>query len=157
MIASSSGKLHSTGRLPTIHHILTTSVIAKRVPYSDHIVVLDEEGRLAEQGTFEKLSSSGGYVSGFDLSQPDWDYSPEKQIYEAPPKYTERAASDTKVTEDDVQAEANRRTGDTTIYLYYIRSVGWVPTLIFIVSIVIFIFGISFPSKSLNLELQYNR
>ena len=51
------------------------------------------------------------------------------------------------VTEDDIQADANRRTGDTAIYLYYISSVGWIPTLIFIVSIIIFIFGISFPSK----------
>ena len=85
-------------------------------------------------------------MSGFDLPLPDWDFTPEKHVYEAPPRYTERQTS-SKVTEDDIQAEANRRTGDTAIYLYYIGSVGWIPTIIFIVSIIIFIFGISFPSK----------
>jgi ATP-binding cassette subfamily C (CFTR/MRP) protein 1 len=121
--------------------------IAKRLPYCDHIVALNKEGKIVEQGTFEKLNTSGGYVSGFNLALADWDYSPVKHVYEAPPKYTERQASSTKLTEDDIQAEANRRTGDAAIYLYYISSVGWIPTIIFIVSIVIFIFGISFPSK----------
>jgi ATP-binding cassette subfamily C (CFTR/MRP) protein 1 len=120
---------------------------AKRLPYCDHIVALNKEGRIVEQGTFEKLNISGGFVSGFDLALPDWDYSAEKHGYEAPPKYTERQASSTQLTEDHIQAESNRRTGDTAIYLYYIRSVGWIPTIIFMVSIVIFIFGISFPSK----------
>jgi ATP-binding cassette subfamily C (CFTR/MRP) protein 1 len=49
-----------------------------------------------------------------------------------------------------VQAEANRRTGDATIYRYYVGSVGWFPSIVFMVSIVIFIFGMSFPSKFSN-------
>jgi ATP-binding cassette subfamily C (CFTR/MRP) protein 1 len=139
----------TTTFLATVHSTnIFAFAIAKRLPYSDHIVALDKEGRIVEQGTFEKLNISGGFVSGFDLALPDWDYSPEKHGYEAPPRYTERQASSTQLTEDDVQAEANRRTGDTAIYLYYIHSVGWIPTIIFMVSIVIFIFGISFPSKS---------
>lgn len=67
-------------------------------------------------------------------------------MYEAPPKYSELAPCE-KRTEKDVLAEANRRTGDTATYLYYVRSVGWIPTLIFVVSITIFIFGQLFPSK----------
>ena len=87
----------------------------------------------------------GGYVADFNLPPPDWDFLPEKAYYDAPPRYTERTTPD-KVTEDDVQAEANRRTGDVAIYLYYVRAVGWIATIIFIVAITIFIFGISFPS-----------
>ncbi|KAF2846111.1 ABC multidrug transporter-like protein [Plenodomus tracheiphilus IPT5] len=136
--------------------ILIASSSAKRLPYSDHIVALCSEGTIVEQGSFEKLNLSGGYVSGFDLPPPDWDYSPAKHVYEAPPKYTERQVSTAKVTEDDIQAEANRRTGDTAIYLYYIRSVGWIPTLIFMISIVIFIFGISFPSIWVKMWAEYN-
>jgi ATP-binding cassette subfamily C (CFTR/MRP) protein 1 len=135
--------------LATVHSTDTFAfATAKRLPYCDHIVALNKEGRIVEQGTFEKLNISGGFVSGFDLALPDWDYSAEKHDYEAPPRYTERQASSTQLTEDDIQAKSNRRTGDTAIYLYYIRSVGWIPTIIFMVSIVIFIFGISFPSKS---------
>ncbi|KAH9869491.1 hypothetical protein IAQ61_006697 [Plenodomus lingam] len=136
--------------------VLIASSSAKRLPYSDHIVALGGGGTIVEQGSFAKLNLSGGYVSGFDLPPPDWDYSPEKHVYEAPPKYTERQVSDTKITEDDIQAEANRRTGDTAIYLYYIRNVGWIPTLIFMVSIVIFIFGISFPSIWVKMWAEYN-
>jgi len=110
-------------------------------------VALDKQGKLVEQGNFDKLNRSGGYVSSFDLPPPDWDFAPEKHVYEAPPKYTERANSGTRVTEEDIQAETNRRTGDATIYLYYVRSVGWTATLIFMISIVIFIFGQAFPSK----------
>lgn len=90
---------------------------------------------------------SGGYVSTFNLAFPDWRSTPEKHEYEAPPHYTERGVSK-QVSEEDIQAEANRRTGDLTIYRYYIDAVGWIPAIIFMVSITIFVFGISFPSKS---------
>jgi hypothetical protein len=90
-------------------------------------------------------------VSGFDLALPDWDFTPEKHEYEAPPRYTERQTGN-HVTEEEIQAEANRRTGDVAIYRYYVSSVGWIPTIIFVVSITIFIFGISFPSKRPRLD-----
>ena len=41
-------------------------------------------------------------MSGFDRALPDWDYRAEKHIYEEPPRYTERLASDNQLTEDDV-------------------------------------------------------
>jgi ATP-binding cassette subfamily C (CFTR/MRP) protein 1 len=146
LIASSSSK--SCLRPSVLACTLLTTLVttAKRLPYCDHIVVLDKEGSIAEQGTFEKLNLSGGYVSSFDLALPDWDFSAEKHEYEAPPRYTEQQNTN-QVTEEEIQAEANRRTGDVAIYRYYVGSVGWVPTIIFIVSCSIFIFGISFPCK----------
>ncbi|KAF2634043.1 hypothetical protein P280DRAFT_52852 [Massarina eburnea CBS 473.64] len=136
--------------------VLITSSSAKRLPYCDHIIVLCKEGRIVEQGSFDKLNESGGYVSSFDLPPPDWDFTPEKHLYEAPPRYTERPIHE-KVTEEDIQAETNRRTGDAAIYLYYVRSVGWIPTLIFIVSIIIFIFGQSFPTIWVKMWAEYNQ
>ncbi|KAF2119372.1 P-loop containing nucleoside triphosphate hydrolase protein [Lophiotrema nucula] len=135
--------------------VLIASSSAKRLPYCDHIVALDSDGKITEQGTFDKLNRSGGYVSHFDLPPPDWDFMPEKHNYEAPPKYTERAVTN-RVTEEDIQAETNRRTGDAAIYLYYVRSVGWIPTIIFIVSITIFIFGQSFPSLWVKWWASFN-
>jgi ATP-binding cassette subfamily C (CFTR/MRP) protein 1 len=122
------------------------SLVAKRLPYCDHIVALSKEGSISEQGTFDKLNATGGYVANFDLPTPDWDFAPEKHNYEAPPRYSERA-NNAMVTEDDIQAETNRRTGDVAIYYYYIKSVGWAAALIFMVSVTLFIFGQSFPSK----------
>jgi ATP-binding cassette subfamily C (CFTR/MRP) protein 1 len=147
LIASSSSK----SLLPLLilfDDLLTLlSVTAKRLSYCDHIVVLDKEGSIAEQGPFARLKASGGYVSSFNLAPPDWNFTPEMHEHDAPPKYSERQAA-SAVTEDELQAEANRRTGDVAIYGYYVGTVGWVPTIIFVVSITIFIFGMSFPSKS---------
>lgn len=78
---------------------------------------------------------------------PDWGFTPEKHELDAPPRYSEKQVAK-QLTEEEVQAEANRRTGDLAIYRYYVGTVGWIPTIIFIISIIIFIFGISFPSKS---------
>ncbi|KAF1951521.1 hypothetical protein CC80DRAFT_553172 [Byssothecium circinans] len=136
--------------------VLIASSSAKRLPYCDHIVALSKEGRVVEQGSFDKLNVSGGYVANFDLPPPDWDFAPEKHVYEAPPRYTERPVHD-KVTEEDIQAETNRRTGDAAIYLYYVRSVGWAATIIFIVSITIFIFGQSFPTIWVKMWAEYNQ
>lgn len=138
--------VHATLHIAILLPPNDTWPVAKRLPYCDHIVALDKEGSIVEQGSFDKLNGSGGYVSNFDLPLPDWNFTPEKHLYEAPPRYTERPSS-SKITEEDIQAETNRRTGDAAVYLYYVRSVGWIPTAIFIISITIFIFGQSFPSK----------
>ncbi|KAF2439489.1 hypothetical protein P171DRAFT_490190 [Karstenula rhodostoma CBS 690.94] len=135
--------------------VLIASSTAKRLPYCDHIVALSKEGSISEQGTFDKLNGTGGYVANFDLPPPDWDFSPEKHIYEAPPRYSERA-NNGMVTEDDIQAETNRRTGDVAIYYYYIKSVGWTAALIFMVSVTLFIFGQSFPTIWVKLWAEYN-
>lgn len=135
--------------------VLITSSSTKRLPYCDHIIALDKDSHIAEQGDFETLNRTGGYVSAFDLPPPDWSYMPEKHVYEAPPKYSESTSSG-KVTEDDIQAEANRRTGDASIYLYYIHSVGWIATIIFVVSITIFIFGQSFPNLWVKWWASFN-
>lgn len=85
-------------------------------------------------------------MSSFDLAAPDFEFTPEKHEYESPPRYTEQQVT-SQFTEEEIQAEANRRTGDVAIYQYYAGSVGWIPTIIFMVSCTIFIFGISFPCK----------
>ncbi|KAF4633015.1 hypothetical protein G7Y89_g5109 [Cudoniella acicularis] len=52
----------------------TTALLAsssvKRLPYTDHIVVLNDEGRISEQGTFKNLVKEGGYISSFNLPPP---------------------------------------------------------------------------------------
>lgn len=117
--------------------------------------MLEEQGTILEQGCFDKLNGNGGYVANFDLPPPDWDFTPEKHLYEAPPKYTERV-NNAMVTEEDIQAETNRRTGDVAIYYYYTRSVGWTATIIFVVCVTLFIFGQSFPTIWVKLWAEYN-
>jgi ATP-binding cassette subfamily C (CFTR/MRP) protein 1 len=39
------------------------------LPHADHIIVLNEEGRIVQQGSFDKLSTSDGYVSRLGLKK----------------------------------------------------------------------------------------
>lgn len=124
---------------------------AKRLPYCDNLIVLDKTGGIAEKGCFANLNVSGGHVSSFNLARPDRQSAPERHMYEPPPQYIEQQISK-HASEEDIQAKVNRRTGDLTTYRYYIDSVGWIPSIIFIVSVTIFVFGILFPSKSYLLK-----
>ncbi|KAL4914137.1 P-loop containing nucleoside triphosphate hydrolase protein [Aspergillus aurantiobrunneus] len=122
--------------------VLFASSSVKRVPFMDHIIVLDKHGYIAEQGSFSALDSAGGYISSFALDRRDTDTKPGKmdnanlsnvQIYSA-----EKGS--------DTDSENYRGGGDISVYLYYIRSIGWLPTIFFTITIAGFIFCISFPS-----------
>lgn len=99
---------------------------------------------MSEQGHFDELAASGGYVSSFDLGQPDWNYIPDQTSYHVPTVIEQKKVIQ---TDDDLEAEANRATGDFTIYQYYFASVGWLGILVFLTCISGFVFCISFPSK----------
>ena len=133
--------------------ILATSS-SKRLPFADHIVVLNEEGRIVEQGSFRELNILGGYVSSFELQPADWTVrstemtnldqvlamaTTNKIVYPTLPPSKEKDSA--KATE----FEANKRTGDLAIYAYYARSVGSFAVLVFIVAMCSYVFCISFP------------
>jgi ATP-binding cassette subfamily C (CFTR/MRP) protein 1 len=44
--------------------VLLVTHAVHRLPYSHHVIALDAMGRIAEQGPFEVLKRSGGYVQG---------------------------------------------------------------------------------------------
>ena len=128
--------------------VVLASSSSKRIPFADHIVVLNESGRVSEQGSFRWLVASGGYVSTLDLSPPEWTIESEQKDLDKlmanasrfepsplPPKEL------VEVTEFDV----NKRTGDLSIYSFYARSVGWLAVVTFLIAICGYVFCISFP------------
>ncbi|KAL3441173.1 P-loop containing nucleoside triphosphate hydrolase protein [Aspergillus insuetus] len=126
----------------------TTVVLAsssvKRVPYADHIVVLDERGKVAETGSFSDLAEQSGYVSSFSLPAPNWDSTSETEFV---PKSKPSRTEVLPVKKEDWSEEnVHKHTGSLATYLFYIRAVGWVPTIIFLTTIAGFVFCISFPS-----------
>lgn len=54
------------------------------------------------------------------------------------------------ILSNEAKDDAGRRTGDMAIYLYYIRAIGWIPSLIFVFAICAFIVCQSFPTIWLN-------
>lgn len=135
-----------------------TTIIAssssKRLPFADHIVVLDKDGTIAEQGSFKDLNAAGGYVSSFELQAADWTIrsaemtnldqvlamaTTSKVVYPTVPPSKEKESTKT------AEFEANKRTGDLAIYAYYARSVGVFAVLTFLVAMCGYVFCISFP------------
>lgn len=113
-------------------------------------MVLDHNGRVLEQGNFGDLNQTGGYVSSFSLGPPELDCKPVKPVVsEALPSqlcFPEK--------QEEFEKETYSSEGDLTIYLYYIRSIGWFSTVVFVVAISVFAFGLSFPSMSLETPVE---
>jgi ATP-binding cassette subfamily C (CFTR/MRP) protein 1 len=135
---------------------MLTGCTAKRLPFADYIVALDGNGRISEHGSFTELNATGGYVSSFTLPPPEWDYRPEQNGLSAgtPVSHYVYCAPVPDATAQAAEADSSRRTGDVSIYLYYVSSVGWIPTIIFIVTITSFVFCITFPSKNFRLFIK---
>ncbi|KGO78093.1 ABC transporter, integral membrane type 1 [Penicillium italicum] len=124
--------------------VIVASSSVKRLPYSDHIIVLEAGGRICEQGSFASLNKTGGYVASFGLGLPDWEHNP-KRFSDSPSE----SSMDTIVKEKEPlieEPEHHDGGGDLGIYTYYINAIGWLPAIIFMVAMAGFVFCISFPS-----------
>jgi ABC-type multidrug transport system fused ATPase/permease subunit len=120
--------------------VIVASSSVKRVPYANHIISLDGEGRITETGAFDTLDKKGGYVASFALGLPDWKYEPALALV---PEVREIPLSKEAVVKEH---DKTRQEGDTATYMYYVKSVGWGPTMVFIVAMAGFVFCLSFPS-----------
>ncbi|KAK3322938.1 P-loop containing nucleoside triphosphate hydrolase protein [Apodospora peruviana] len=114
-----------------------------------------------------KQDIKGGDVAGFDDINSAFDDNVsehDEELGKATTQHKEHAggSSDDSVTGSSETAmtrpsstrgvdgqsgdDKSRRTGDVQIYLYYVRSVGWWATLLFVAAIVGFVFSMSFPT-----------
>ena len=128
--------------------VVLASSSSKRIPYADHIVVLDERGKISEQGSFKELTASGGYVSSLDLLPADWKYKSNETAFDrliAPNARNTYIAPKKEESDEAIELEANKRTGDISIYAYYAGSVGWFAVVTFIVAISGYVFCYTFP------------
>lgn len=101
----------------------------RHLPASDHIIALGD-GTVVEQGSFEKLMSSQGYVQCLGLkSSSESDASSEdtrpgqKRSLEEPEAPLLHLTS-TKKSEQAAGADEARRAGDKTVYKHYFKSMG---------------------------------
>lgn len=115
--------------------LLVTHAVS-RLSYSDHVIVLDAQGRITEQGSFAKLKSSGGYVQGLDprsksetASQDGTDQETEAKPTVLPQVQAEQEEEISTITE-----ELNRQTGDFAVYKHYFATIGVWHSIIFLAS-----------------------
>lgn len=101
-----------------------------RLPYADLIVSLDRNGRVTEQGNYNTLARTGGYVESLDIKLKQ-EMQDTKQAETPEDFHTSKANKafemSTSQTNDDAdKQDLLRRTGDWSAYRYWFKSAGYV-------------------------------
>ncbi|CZR37033.1 uncharacterized protein FPRO_02707 [Fusarium proliferatum ET1] len=126
----------------------TTTVLATQsvdfLSSADHIICLNKDGKISEQGTFSDLKDTGGYVHSLlrdgvhrdEVSTLATDNIKEQasKKAQAPPKQ--------QANEEDMR----RQRGDSTVYRYYFSSTGGLFMIVLLVLEIIWAFLESFPT-----------
>jgi ATP-binding cassette subfamily C (CFTR/MRP) protein 1 len=141
------GKSGLLRRLGTTVILVTHA--AHRLSYADHIIALSAIGTISEQGTFEHLLASGGYVSLLGT----------RHIVEDEHVVKENMGSSKTEDVDDTArrnaaADLLRPVGNWAIYRYYIESIGWRSVINWIVLMIIYSVLLKSPGKVLPFILQ---
>ncbi|CRL21608.1 Cyclic peptide transporter [Penicillium camemberti] len=116
---------------------------------ADHIIALGN-GTIIEQGSFDELMASQGYVQRLGLKgSSDNAASAEKTTsnknpQESKPEMLHPTMSNTSSTAPD--ADTSRQIGDKTVYKHYFKSMGWILAGCSLIFAVLFGFFTNFPT-----------
>ncbi|KAG6028095.1 hypothetical protein E4U19_001674 [Claviceps sp. Clav32 group G5] len=129
--------------------VLATNT-AGHLRFADHIIVLNQDGVVAEQGTFDEVSKSGGYLqhlANIPTSTTSRHEAPELSgdVY--------RELGLENEAEEQV---SGRQTSDLQIYSYYIRVAGKLNFCVYVLICAAYTFGLNFPSIWLQWWTDYN-
>lgn len=100
----------------------------RHLPAADHVIALGN-GTIVEQGSFQKLMDSQGYVQRLGLKGSSDDTvsaeksTPKKTWEESKPEMLQTTMTNTSSIVPD--ADASRQIGDKTVYKHYFKSMGW--------------------------------
>ncbi|QKX58862.1 uncharacterized protein TRUGW13939_05990 [Talaromyces rugulosus] len=97
----------------------TTVILAT---HSNHIVILNSNGRIAKQGTFEQLSTSGRYLDGLArYDRTTLGSTDNEGLPQVPTSMTSHTSSEPRFA----SRETRRQEGDWSVYRFYGASMGW--------------------------------
>lgn len=107
------------------------------------------DGRILEKGSFETLRSQNGFVSKLllhpEIIEPIVSIGiPSVENAKEAPAPVPKALKGPSAA--DV-ADLTRQIGDTSVYLYYFRTIGWRIAIINISSSFFFALGTKFPGE----------
>ncbi|KAK6200636.1 hypothetical protein LQW54_009679 [Pestalotiopsis sp. IQ-011] len=109
------------GRKGIFRSLGTTVILithaSQHLPLADHIIVL-AESKIAEQGSWAQLRSSTGYVSELQVKESS-GASEQDAVIEKP-----TTVPGTSGPSDVELMDLTRRTGDISVYWYYLKSAG---------------------------------
>jgi hypothetical protein len=116
---------------------------------ADHIIALGREGKITEQGSFERLFTTDGYVQSLMANKSIVSVTDAHQdeIISVSAAEASVPKVEYKAKQVEVKDDKRRQTGDSTVYKYYFGSIGTVFLVTLLVLEVVWAFLQSFPSK----------
>jgi ATP-binding cassette subfamily C (CFTR/MRP) protein 1 len=101
--------------------------VVQLLPHAEHIIVLDE-GRITERGSFDDLNSSNGFVSGLGLKKADLQEIKAVVAQEEEYEKTEKQIVLEKITMIEEMASDEKKVSrgkrNSSSLISYIRSMG---------------------------------
>ena len=91
------------------------------LPFADHIVLLNSDGHIARQGTFEQLNVNDTYLEGLASHDGRTDSGDNEVLPQAPTSSRPQPSSQARSASND----ASRQEGDSSVYRFYGASMGW--------------------------------
>lgn len=101
-------------------------------------------GQIIEQGSYEDLMASSGYVSTLASTSLKVNTSRAPDVV-----LDDETLQDLKLDVEEADT-MSRQTGDWSIYLYYFQVIGWPLLFLFFSCAVLFIFGLISPRKQIT-------
>lgn len=121
---------------------------ARRLPFADDVVFLNEDGQIKAAELASKSSQLSSLVEPSAVSNDSKDTTVDTSGLgnEKPPEAVINAL--------DEQADATRQLGDWAMYSFYAKAAGWFSLSMFAGFMIVFAFFDSFPGKTRPLPLR---
>lgn len=118
------------------------TLLVRCMAASDLVIAFDRQGLVRSRGPYSAMSRDTRAILA-SMGRCDENETP-------PPQTTQPSSSAPRGPPSPRNEDFARKTGDVTLYLYYIRSFGWRYALLFVVSYTAFAFTKNFPQILLD-------
>ncbi|KAG7415108.1 ABC transporter atnG [Fusarium oxysporum f. sp. rapae] len=126
----------------------TTTVLATQsvdfLSSADHIICLNKDGKISEQGTFSDLKDTDGYVHSLLRDRVHGGEAPTLATDDIKEQASKLAQATPKQQANE--EDTRRQRGDSTVYRYYFSSTGGLFMIVLLVLEIIWAFLESFPT-----------
>ncbi|TXC11619.1 hypothetical protein FocTR4_00006679 [Fusarium oxysporum f. sp. cubense] len=111
---------------------------------ADHIICLNKDGKISEQGTFSDLKDTDGYVHSLLRDRVHGVEAPTLETDDIKEQASKLAQETPKQQANE--EDTRRQRGDSTVYRYYFSSTGGLFMIVLLVLEIIWAFLESFPT-----------
>lgn len=123
------------------------------MPLADNIIILDAQGSLKTQGTWDTLRKCGVLTDDFLRSSSQNGSEQVKAAQDDTTSIPKPIAKILKGPSENDIADLQRQTGDLSLYGYYAATIGWKLSLSLVVAVILTSLAQFFP-RGYNLSIS---